>query len=60
MSVTLDSSAHFVRCEKKVLMVATLEARNTNEVMLAPMVGSGEFAFKESLESGGRFCIGAL
>jgi hypothetical protein len=41
-------------------MVATLEERNTNEAILEPMVGSGESAFKESLETGGRFCIGAF
>jgi hypothetical protein len=35
--------------------VATLVARNANETMMASMVWSGE-----SLESGGRFCVGAF
>jgi hypothetical protein len=36
-------------------MVATLAAKNTNEAAVAPMVGFGG-----SLESGGRFCVGAF
>jgi hypothetical protein len=35
--------------------VATVVARNANEAMMAPMVGPGG-----SLESGGRFCVGAF
>jgi hypothetical protein len=35
--------------------VATLVARNLNEAVVAPVVGSGG-----SLESGGRFCVGAF
>jgi hypothetical protein len=37
--------------------VETLVARNANEAMVAPMVGS---AFGGSLESSGRFCVGAF
>jgi hypothetical protein len=40
--------------------VATLAARNVNEAMVAPMVGSGGSAFGGSLESGCRFCVGAF
>jgi hypothetical protein len=46
-----------MREKVKVLKVATLVARNTNEAMVAPMVGS---AFGGSLESSGQFCVGAL
>jgi hypothetical protein len=35
-------------------------ARNANEAMVALMVGSAESAFDGSLESGGRFCVGAF
>jgi hypothetical protein len=41
-----------VRC---VLTVATLEAINANEVMVAPVLGSGG-----SLVSGGRFYVRAF
>jgi hypothetical protein len=44
-----------MRCRQnlnKVLTVATLVARNANE--------TAESAFGESLEKGGRFCIGAF
>jgi hypothetical protein len=37
--------------------VETLVARNANDAMVAPMVGSGGVC---SLESGGRFCVGAF
>jgi hypothetical protein len=38
--------------------VATLVARNENEAMVAPMVGSGGVCVLR--ESGGRFCVGAF
>jgi hypothetical protein len=41
----------------QILTVAIMVARNPNEDMAAPMVG---FAFGGSLESGGRFCVGAF
>jgi hypothetical protein len=45
MSVTLDcTNAPFMQCGKnfdQVLTVATLVARNANEVMVVLMVGSG-------------------
>jgi hypothetical protein len=37
--------------------VVTLVARNASEAMVLPMVGS---TFKESLESGSRFYVGAF
>jgi hypothetical protein len=37
--------------------VPTLAARNKNQTMVVPVVGS---AFGGSLESGGRFCVGAF
>jgi hypothetical protein len=37
--------------------VATLVARNANEAVAEPMVGS---AFGWSQESGGQFCVGAF
>jgi hypothetical protein len=41
--------------------VATLVARNANEATVAPMVGSGGVCvWRESVESGGRFCVGAF
>jgi hypothetical protein len=54
MPVTLDcTSAPFVRCGKdKVLTVATLVARNTNDDYGG--------AYGGSLESDGRFCVGAF
>jgi hypothetical protein len=60
MSVTLDcTSAPFVRCRKKlnlVLTMATLIARNANKVWS----DLTECTFGGSLESGGRFCVGAF
>jgi hypothetical protein len=35
-------------------------ARNANETMVVPMVGSGGVCVWGSLESGGRFCVGAF
>jgi hypothetical protein len=40
--------------------VATLVARNANKAMVAPTAGSGGVAFRKSLQSGGRFCVGAF
>jgi hypothetical protein len=40
--------------------VATLVTRNTNEAMAAPIVSLTESAFGGSLESCGRFCVGAF
>jgi hypothetical protein len=40
--------------------MATLVARNVNEAMVAPMVGSDGVCGGGSLESGGRFCVGKL
>jgi hypothetical protein len=40
--------------------VATLAAKNANDAMVAPMVEFGGVAFGWSLESGGRFCVGAF
>jgi hypothetical protein len=45
---------------KSVLMVATLVARNANEAMVSLWWGLAESAFGGSLESGGRFCVGAF
>jgi hypothetical protein len=62
MSITLDWTIS-PSCDVKknlnyVLTVATLIARNANEAMVAPMVGSDGVCFW--LESGGRFCVGAF
>jgi hypothetical protein len=61
MSVTLDStSAPFVRCGKNlnsVLTVATLVATNANRGLRWRLA---ESVFCGSLESGGRFCVGAF
>jgi hypothetical protein len=40
--------------------VATLVARNPNDAVVVPMVGSGGISFGRSLESGGWFCVGAF
>jgi hypothetical protein len=47
---------------KLVLAVATLVARNSNEAMVAYVVGSDEaYVWRQcSLESDGRFCVGAF
>jgi hypothetical protein len=43
-----------------VLKVSPLIANNANEDIMAPIVVSGGVRFGGSLESGGRFFIGAL
>jgi len=46
-----------------ILTVATMEARNANEAIVAPMVecgGIGVWRESGALESGGRFCVGAF
>jgi hypothetical protein len=60
MSVLLNyTSAPFERSGKglkSTAMLATLVARNANEAT----VGQAESAFGGSMESGGRFCVGAF
>jgi hypothetical protein len=40
--------------------VSTLVARNSNEAMVAPTMGSSGVFVGGSLESGGRFCVAAF
>jgi hypothetical protein len=52
-----------VRCREQIKLssdVATLVARNANETVVAPVWGLPESAFCRSVESGGRFCVGAF
>jgi hypothetical protein len=37
-----------------------MAARNSDEALVPPVVGSGESAFGWSLESDGPFCVGAF
>jgi hypothetical protein len=45
---------------KLILTVATVVARNANEVIVALMVGFDEVTFLGSLESGSWFCVDAF
>jgi hypothetical protein len=64
MYVTHDSTKCAIREMEKTLKnklkVATPVARNTNEAKMAFWYGLAESAFSGSMESGGRFCVGAL
>jgi hypothetical protein len=45
---------------KLILTLASQAATNTNEAMVAPMVGVSESTFGESLESEGPVCVAAF
>jgi hypothetical protein len=40
--------------------MTTLEPTNENEAIVVSTVGSSESAFRRSLESDGRFCVGTF